>query len=156
MQSNNKCYNKTRKNLSENKEKNQKIKKMEIQILVNKVLSEINGCYAETEDFMNWVQVNSVIEFNLSDVAYCIDYSIKGYKKVDSDASEYKKIGDKWTKQEIDKDLKSFLEEVFNKSLVFRFEELEENERDEKMEMERAESDYREMEETYRTLQYQF
>ncbi|MDL2290375.1 hypothetical protein LJB95_03120 [Paludibacteraceae bacterium OttesenSCG-928-F17] len=105
---------------------------------------------------MNWAPANSNIEILHHSTAYCIDYSITGSRRVQSLLTAFRKKQTKWHPTDIDADLKTFVEETFNKLFPIWYDEvIQQEEENEKIKQERI-TDYRSMQNTYETLQKQF
>ena len=118
-----------------------------------KVISEI---YESSDDFCGWTAANSNFEIIDNGMAYCIDYSIKGFRLVNAQLTvmkpkvvEGKKM---WFEHKIDKTLSDVIEQTVCILIILRYDEIQEIELEEAEAKEKALEDEIAMNETYATL----
>ncbi len=133
---------------------------MNANIISKRLIDECmsNDIFTSTADFDGWGIDNCNVETIIGDLCFCMDFSLIDLfeSKQNLSVFVYSKVDNKWIESTIEDDLKEEIELLFAQGLVELYLSFESLELQEKELQEKAEKESYQIQDTYRTLQYQF
>lgn len=126
--------------------------KMDCIEILRLLSDELKKQWETTENFNNWVPVQSNVVVRYNCIDYCIDYDIIAPRKIRANLTTYQKKHGKWVVSNCEAELKQFIENSFNMLLPLWYVQLEKDEEQKELEKEALQKDYYQMQATYDSL----
>lgn len=129
---------------------------MKATTILSKLAKEVCAMFETADDFCGWATTSSNIEVIHDNKAYCVDFTIKGFKAIDSKLTVMRPVivegKTEWVSTFTDKTTSEFYEKSISSLIALRFDEIIEQFSIEAARQDEAIQDEIEMLETYKSL----